>query len=635
LRIEVSPLLLVSVAIAIGPACGSKAPATAFLGSGAGGAGGADGGADAAGAPGAAGAPVDAGDAAPGDAAPSHPSQLGGRWVGMISPTVAETFQAPSTLRLIAAAHDDQVATNVPVEGRGGNASRVQFFVDGTSVLQVDGADAEYWIFKGTVGGVGAGTHRVWARATYVEPDLVLDTAPVMVTVAAPPAGTPTVTLDADVVLAGAQGFELVGAPGARVRLVGNGHRIISDGEPTGPLTLKYVDVVDLGNRVDTTQPSIEITISGPVTIEDSTFDGSDALDIGVRGDAAASIRRNLFRSNMRMPLGQSPSSSGTSPSYPTIRFTGASTGAKVFAGNNVAAGWVQFDKTSGWLVGGDADADANVIIGPRGGIFAQESAAMQVRNNYSHHNYWGGWSQGSNFELGGSTDAVVEHNVICGGSWPVRGAAGEFRYNLVSDGGHQQIWPETGGSIHHNVFVGGQSDVASVFVQASVGGAKVFNNTVDGQLDEDMVTAVSVASGAMLTLSSNAFINVPRPPGMATGATVTLEGGGLTADYNAFAGLQSVTYSDARRPAHDVVLAGGAAAMLTDPPITSCDWDDAALWTRAMTVRQLLAQYRHRYTPAAGSPLIDKGDPAGGTGNDIGAVGAGAPNAADKFGAF
>jgi len=41
------------------------------------------------------------------------------------------------------------------------------------------------------------------------------------------------------------------------------------------------------------------------------------------------------------------------------------------------------------------------------------------------------------------------------------------------------------------------------------------------------------------------------------------------------------------------------------------------------------------RYTPLAGSPLIDVGDPAGGAGNDIGAIGAGTPNAADGFGIF
>ena len=49
--------------------------------------------------------------------------------------------------------------------------------------------------------------------------------------------------------------------------------------------------------------------------------------------------------------------------------------------------------------------------------------------------------------------------------------------------------------------------------------------------------------------------------------------------------------------------------------------------------VSSVLALYRTHYTPQAGSPLIDAGDPAGGAGNDIGAVGAGTSNANDKFG--
>ena len=54
----------------------------------------------------------------------------------------------------------------------------------------------------------------------------------------------------------------------------------------------------------------------------------------------------------------------------------------------------------------------------------------------------------------------------------------------------------------------------------------------------------------------------------------------------------------------------------------------------RTLTARQLLAQYRDRYTPATGSPAIDAGDPGPwGAGNDIGAIGAGVDNGADRFG--
>jgi hypothetical protein len=62
-------------------------------------------------------------------------------------------------------------------------------------------------------------------------------------------------------------------------------------------------------------------------------------------------------------------------------------------------------------------------------------------------------------------------------------------------------------------------------------------------------------------------------------------------------------------------------------------DLDEMGVWQRSITVRDVLSQYRTKYTPQAGSPVIDTGDPAYGPGNDIGAVGAGTPNANDKFG--
>src|SRR5262249_23858788 len=53
----------------------------------------------------------------------------------------------------------------------------------------------------------------------------------------------------------------------------------------------------------------------------------------------------------------------------------------------------------------------------------------------------------------------------------------------------------------------------------------------------------------------------------------------------------------------------------------------------RRVTTCQILAYYRQVYTPGPGSKLIDGGDPQDGRGNGIGAVGAGTPNAGDKFG--
>jgi hypothetical protein len=52
-----------------------------------------------------------------------------------------------------------------------------------------------------------------------------------------------------------------------------------------------------------------------------------------------------------------------------------------------------------------------------------------------------------------------------------------------------------------------------------------------------------------------------------------------------------------------------------------------------AVNVCQILAFYRGIYTPKAGSPAIDNGDPADGDGADIGAVGAGQADPNDQFG--
>src|SRR6185295_6537472 len=51
-----------------------------------------------------------------GDNAPSN----GGRYVAMVAPSSGELFIAPATLRLVAAAHDPNIYTNVPSPGLGG-----------------------------------------------------------------------------------------------------------------------------------------------------------------------------------------------------------------------------------------------------------------------------------------------------------------------------------------------------------------------------------------------------------------------------------------------------------------------------------------------------------------------------------
>jgi hypothetical protein len=539
-----------------------------------------------------------------------------GRYAAMVAPTDGESFVAPASLRLVAACHDPNVYTNSPRDGLGGNAAKVQFFVDDTVVLEVDGANAEYWVFKGFVDGVAAGQHRVWARAIYVAPALVLDSVPAIVEVAAPPAYAQVVDLDADLVLDGATGYELRGTADARIRLNGHGHRILSKSGSSGPFTLAFVDAFDLGPTGDLSQSATDVTTTGGITVEDCRFDSSSTIRLTPVGGVAAWIRRNLFRSNMRMPLGQNPGYfSADGASYPVVTITG---GTGVFAGNNIGAGYVEIANAMAFRVGGDTDADSNVLIGPRVGFSA--TGAVELRRNFSHHVYYGGWSQGSNFELGGSARVLAEHNVVYGSSWPVRGVAGRFRYNLVLDAGHQWLWADNdGGSIHHNIFVGGEADVGGIYVLYEPMGVTIANNTIDGLARIGL--AVKQSSGDVV-MTSNLFYRVPSP-------AISVEGGSLRADYNLFS-APAVHYSDGRAsPTHDVAT----DPLLSDPPTTVFDIDEAGIWQRRTSVRDVLGEYRARYLPKPGSPAIDSGDPAGGAGNDIGAVGAGTANADDKFG--
>jgi hypothetical protein len=550
----------------------------------------------------------------------TNPSSRGGRAVALISPTSGEGFVAPASLRLTAWGYDQNVDTNKPAPGLGNNASQVQFFVDDQVVLSVDGANAEFSVFKGFTSGVAAGTHRVYARANYLNPTDVLDSPPALITVTAPPAYGRTVDLTADVVVSGATPYELIGTATSRIRLNGNGHRIITSagGSATGAFTLKFVDLFDVGQRANTAETAIDVTTSGALTIEDSIFDGSNTVAFSLGGSATASVRRNLFRSNMRQPLGKFPDGQPTGGSYPVATFTGASTGAGVFAGNNVGAGWVEFNNVRGWVVGGDTDADSNVLVGPRVGI--HPSGNVQVRRNYSHHVYYGGWSQGNNFDLGGTSGIVVEHNVISGSSWPVRGVGGELRYNLILNAGHEWLWATNdGASVHHNLFIGGEADVGGIYVLYNPMNVRIFNNTIDGL---GGIGLAMLVSGGVTSLTSNIFLNVPAPG-------VSITGGSLTADYNLFFGPQT-PYSDGRAPAHDV---RGTNPMLTDPAQVYFDLDEVGVWQRSTSVRDILGRYRMRYLPKAGSPAIDAGDPAGGTGNDIGAIGGGEVNADDRFG--
>lgn len=573
----------------------------------------------------------------------------------MVSPTDGETFTtSPLNLRLVGIGHDPSVDINSPEGGKGGNAAKVEFLLDGNPIYTQSGADAEYYVFKGFANGldIAPGQHTVVARATFENPDLTLTSAPVTITVAPTPTYARTVDLTHDVELSSTEpSYELIGAPNARIRLNGSGHRIISPSETSGHLILKDVDVYNLGSETDTASPGIDVAAGsgGSVDIEESVFDSSNPVDLELNETATAAVKDNLFRSNMRMPIGQEPRGDLTSPTVPVIHVSGTSAAAKTFAGNNVGAAPVVFEHAKDWTIGGATDADSNVLIGPRASIEVLTSANMTVEGNFIDHTYYGGWSQGQLLELYGTSPIKVEHNVLIDSSWPVRGIGGEFAYNLVLEGGHQWMVPDDNAYIHHNIFVGGDNDVGGITEYYPIS-ARIENNTFDGQLGELTKSAITWQMG-QTTLKSNAFIDFPHSAAGVVDRWVgtTPDGiydGTVQAGYNGFFNPQTTDYS-VFDPASTVDTGEGSplsdlnGGAQTDPkfagplPTVPFDMDKVAVWQRGLSVSAILSAYRARYTPTQGSPYIDAGDPTFGASNDIGAVGAGAVNGLDKFGSF
>jgi len=561
------------------------------------------------------------------------PSQSGGRAVNIISPITGQRFFAPGMVRVFLSAYDPNIPTNFPEDGKGGNAAWVEYLLDNEVVQTMDGQDAEYWVFRATLTNLTAGSHVLRARAFYtnVIPTLILDSDPVTFNVDTAPAYAIVTNLTQDIVLSGSQSFSMVGTPAARVRINGRGFRIRTSGSWTGQFTLRYVDLSGLGQLNDST-PGIDVTTTKSLTFENCIVDACGTVSLTLDGTNTASVSSNEFRSNMLMPLSQYPDEYyGDQSSFPAVKLLGNSTGQKAFRANNIGAGWLRMTGVNNWVVGGDIDAHENIFIGPRVGIMLESDPDhITLRRNYSHHVYYGGWSQGNNFEMGAANDhVIVEHNIVRDSSWAVRDVACEFRYNLILGAGHEWMWI-TGDNayVHHNIFAGGDADVTGIWLIYGPQNVRFWNNTIDGFNQVNGPNVLLVGTDATADVQSCAFFNTRCSP------IISIEGTVTNAGYNSFynpqvAGIHN--YSDNSHPATDIgVLNAQVNPGLTNA-VNSYGIDDTAMWSRTTSLRQVLQMYRTRYTPVSGSSLIDAGH--GGNGNDIGAIGTGAPNSADQFG--
>ena len=353
------------------------------------------------------------------------------------------------------------------------------------------------------------------------------------------------------------------------------------------------------------------------------------------------SIARNTFQPNILTPVNDQADYAG---SHPSLVIAGSSSAAKVFQGNNVGVSFVRFDSTSHWLVGGDHDADGNVFLGVRAGVEIDNATDFTMRGNVSYHRYPFGWSQGHNLDFEGTcSNALVEHNVFRSSSWMIQSIPGEFRYNLLVDNINEAFlrFFDAQTSVHHNVLVNvGFQRQYLPSGGVTYGDGAFYSNTIDvggaklGWFDNPFAPDDS----KLASVRNNVFAGFAYQ----NPTDVFASGAATAADYNCFYNPDTTTltnYGDPGLGAHDC---GGGAS--TDPKFSQArvipfPIADGDLWRRNVTVSQILALYRQIYTPAAGSPLIDTGDPSDDTGGvrntDIGAVGAGNPHPDDQFGKF
>jgi hypothetical protein len=571
-----------------------------------------------------------------GTGAPGFDLAGGCRAAAIVAPIDGETFvQGATDLRFVGVGEDCNRPTNEP-PGRGGSADTLQFLVDGTVAHSMNWDSAEFHYFKGFASpSLAPGNHTVVARAIYTTypPSQTIDSLPVTITVEATPTYGQTINLASDTTASALA--SVVGTPSSRIRVNGGGHTISG----SAAVDWRYVDFYDVGNRSNTSANGIDITTSGNVTVQNCRFYYTNGFRLSQSGSGTASVRDNVWASSTRNPVGQQPAAYD-SDTMPVVTLAGSSGGAKVFAGNNVGAGHVDMSSATNWTVGGTTDADSNVFIGPRVGIYIALAGASNVtiRRNFSQHLYHGGWSQGGNFELGSSvgtsTTVGSYHNVIAGGSWPVRMVGGEFAYNLILMGteeGSMWLGPSSAVNVHHNVIAGGcNANARSCIGQIYGGAAQVRNNTIDARNQAtggwNPGTALSADSSGTMTATSNAITRI-KPTSKPVSAPAS-----LTADYNLFFDAGSAPfYTDSRVPAHDV----SADPLFASPASYQYHYVLKDVWQRRTSVSQILADYRSRYTPAPGSPALGTGDPSTyGTGNGIGAIGAtGAAAPSDQFG--
>ena len=585
------------------------------------------------------------------------------------APVQGMQFLAPATVTIMADSWDGTAPTKVD-------------FMDGTAVVAtvdnagVGGGSAAGYFLRGIASNLAAGTHELWVRETSVGGG-THDSTHLTVTVVDPPTYATTITLDADMPLTG--DISWVGTADKPILIQGNGHKITSADSWTGKLTAKYVHFRNLGadptGALSATAQGMRVSTTGGIDIENSLFEHCAQVVVFANGNAGVTFRGNTLNENTAVAVDNGTFFDGSN-GYSIVTFTGSSPAAKVFAGNRVSMGWVRFENSFNWTVGGKTDADSNILMGPRGGILMrgnQNGATNSVvSGNFTLTNCPNRWTQCTNllFDSVG-TGLILEHNILVGG-WTIRPFSGEARYNVIVAGGEafMQGWA-AGASLHHNIInnlgihaPGFDNNIFDIYTPANKG-IEIYNNTWDagGNALALYGPAIRVRGGATLkSIRSNAFVHFPyylAPVVTGDRDMETKTGPQALADYidyNAFYNPEHKTpmpqsyYGKTTTNAtpgspgfggHDV---GGFNADV-DPKLAGTTdksapensglfpFSQGDIWARKATMSLMLQQFANYYRPDTGSPLTDAGDPADGDGNDVGAIDTGRLNA--KFTPF
>jgi hypothetical protein len=510
----------------------------------------------------------------------------------------------------------------------------------GANMLDGNGNASPVDFNRFSVSGLAAGTHQVVVRGLFAPPPdsdgATVDSEPIVIFVDPVPAGLTMMSLTGNVT--GTVNWN-------NVFVVGNGYTVA----PTS-ISIKNSLVTGLGSL---TTPGIDGAVSS-VDIEGSIFEATGAVHLKTTGDAI--VKNSEFRANNLIAFDASDPDAS-----PAVQFSGTSSQSKTFQGNAIGAGRLVFDGTSNWLIGGDTDDQTNILIGPRCSIYVQNGGTnITIRGNYDHHNYRGGWSQGYNLSFecrecgyASGQGILVEHNFIRDGSWPLQDLVGEFRYNVMYGYGHTWIRSAvSGASIHHNILVpGGDGDLnAGMSFGAGETGLQIYNNTLDGggmaagdfagpSIEADDTSSVNSLRNNLITFSRN-----QQNGGAGQPRIVGVSGNFLYADYNAFYSPDNdnktnYNVTGVAAGAHDVSGTGTGALGILDGQLAGTPFagdrvypiddktvvDEAAVWQRTQKLSTILATFRARYTPKAGSPIVNAGDPADndsqGRRADIGAV--------------